>query len=111
MIFTLIIAALGYFVDVYDIVLFTAIRTTSLTDLGYSGNELAIIGTRLLNAQLIGMVIGGFIWGYLGDLLGRKSVMMSSILVYSLANLSNAFVHDSSSYLVLRFISGIGLAG
>ena len=107
----LLAAALGYFVDVYDIILFTAVRVPSLKALGLAGTELTHTGLMLLNLQLIGMVIGGFLWGMLGDRRGRVTVLFGSIILYSTANLLNAAVSDIGLYGVCRFFAGVGLAG
>jgi predicted MFS family arabinose efflux permease len=107
----IIVAALGYFVDIFDLVLFAVVRTTSLRELGFSGDELTSQGVYLLNAQMLGLLAGGVIWGILGDKRGRLSVLFGSIFLYSLANVANAFVHDVHSYAALRFIGGVGLAG
>ena len=106
-----IVAALGYFVDLYDLVLFGVVRIPSLKSLGLQGDELTNVGLHLLNWQMAGMLLGGFAWGVLGDKRGRLSVLYGSILTYSLANLANAFVHDVETYALLRFIAGFGLAG
>jgi MFS family permease len=106
-----IVAALGYFVDLYDLVLFGVVRIPSLKSLGLEGDELTNVGLHLLNWQMAGMLVGGFAWGVLGDKRGRLSVLYGSILTYSLANLANAFVHDVETYALLRFIAGFGLAG
>ncbi|MFN4080833.1 MAG: MFS transporter [Saprospiraceae bacterium] len=106
-----IVAALGYFVDIYDLLLFGFVRVRSLSDLGYSGQELTDVGISLLNWQMIGMLIGGVLWGVLGDRLGRISVLYFSILMYSVANILNGFVHSGESYALYRFIAGVGLAG
>jgi MFS family permease len=106
-----IVAALGYFVDLYDLVLFGVVRIPSLKSLGLEGDELTNVGLHLLNWQMAGMLVGGFAWGVLGDKRGRVSVLYGSILTYSLANLANAFVHDVETYALLRFIAGFGLAG
>ncbi|MBS1984126.1 MAG: MFS transporter [Bdellovibrionales bacterium] len=107
----IIVAALGYFVDVYDLILFNIVRVASLQSLGYSGDELLTVGTRLLNAQMGGMLMGGILWGIWGDRRGRLSVLFGSILLYSSANILNGFVHSVELYALLRFIAGIGLAG
>lgn len=107
----IIISALGYFVDIYDLILFSIVRVVSLKSLGVSGDELMTDGVLLLNMQMGGMLIGGIIWGVLGDKKGRISVLFGSILLYSLANLANGFVQNVPQYAVLRFIAGIGLAG
>ena len=107
----ILVAALGYFVDIYDLILFSVIRVPSLTSLGLSGGELLESGVLLLNMQMAGMLVGGIAWGVMGDRRGRLSVLFGSILLYSLANLANAFVHDVSTYALLRFIAGVGLAG
>jgi putative MFS transporter len=107
--FTVIVAGLGYFVDLFDITLFGVVRTTSLHDLGVT--DALPAGVLIYNAQMIGMMIGGLIWGTLGDKRGRLSVMMWSILLYSLSNIANAFTWDVPSYVVFRFLGGVGLAG
>jgi len=106
-----IVGALGYFVDIYDLTLFSIVRTQSLRDLGCSGEQLANIGLILLNTQMVGMLIGGIIFGVIGDRVGRVALLFSSILLYSLANLANGFVHSVEAYAVLRFLAGLGLAG
>jgi len=103
-----IVGALGYFVDVYDLILFSIIRKTSLTDLGLNP---IIDGENILSIQMIGLLLGGIIWGVLGDKRGRLSVLFGSILLYSLANIGNGFAQTYSQYAMLRFIAGIGLAG
>jgi MFS family permease len=110
----IIVAALGYFVDIYDLVLFSVERKDSLTEiLGSSATpeNLKNIGMSLLNWQMGGMLIGGLFWGMLGDRKGRLSVLFGSILMYSVANIINGFVNDVNWYAALRFISGFGLAG
>lgn len=109
--FAVLVAALGYFVDIYDMVLFSIVRVESLKALGIAGDLLLPAGVFLLNMQLSGMLLGGIIWGICGDKLGRIQVLFGSILLYSLANLANAFVGSVEQYAVLRFIAGIGLAG
>jgi len=106
-----IVAALGYFVDIYDLLLFSIVRIPSLQTLGYSGEELMIKGTLLLEIQMFGLLTGGILWGILGDKKGRLSVLFGSILLYSLANIANGFVTTLPQYAILRFIAGIGLAG
>ena len=106
-----IVAALGYFVDIYDLVLFSIVRVPSLKSFGLSGKELIDYGVYLLNMQMIGMLVGGVLWGWLGDKKGRLKIMFASILLYSLANIANGFVSSLSAYAVLRFIAGVGLAG
>jgi putative MFS transporter len=108
---TVIVSALGYFVDIYDLVLFSIVRVASLRDLGVAEVDLLPVGVRLLNMQMIGMLLGGLVWGVLGDKLGRVSVLFGSILMYSLANIANGLVTDVDTYAWLRFIAGIGLAG
>lgn len=106
-----LVAALGYFVDVYDIALFGIVRVSSLTELGLDQAAILRDGVFLLDMQMGGMLIGGILWGVLGDKWGRLQVLFGSILVYSVANLLNAFVTDVSMYAVLRMLAGIGLAG
>ena len=110
-ILTVIAAAFGYFVDLYDILLFSVVRIQSLQDLGVTGDELKNIGLNLLNWQLAGMVVGGLFWGIFGDKKGRVKILFGSIILYSLANIANAYVQDVEQYRILRFIAGIGLAG
>ena len=109
----IIVAALGYFVDIYDMVLFGVVKAESLSQImaGYSTEEQASTGKFLFNMQMLGMLIGGLLWGVLGDKKGRIKVLFGSILLYSIANLLNAFVTDVTSYAIIRVIAGIGLAG
>ncbi|MFI4955376.1 MAG: MFS transporter, partial [Gammaproteobacteria bacterium] len=106
-----IISALGYFVDIYDLTLFSIVRVESLIDLGFSGSALQEQGIYILNMQMLGMLIGGILWGILGDKRGRISVLFGSILLYSVANILNGYVQDVDSYAWIRFFAGIGLAG
>lgn len=107
----ILVAALGYFVDVYDLILFGIVRNPSLQSLGLTGDRLLTEGVTLFNYQMAGMLLGGILWGVLGDKRGRRSVLFGSILLYSLANIANGFVQDLTTYAVLRFVAGIGLAG
>ena len=106
-----IVAALGYFVDIYDLVLFSIVRVPSLKAIGLSGQELIDQGVFLLNMQMAGMLLGGILWGILGDRKGRLKIMFGSICIYSLANLANGLVDSIEAYALLRFIAGVGLAG
>lgn len=106
-----IVSALGYFVDIYDLVLFSIVRVASLKELGHAGPALFKHGMLLINMQMAGMLIGGILWGILGDKKGRISVLFGSILLYSLANIANGFVTTVEAYAGLRFVAGIGLAG
>lgn len=106
-----IVAALGYFVDIYDLLLFSIVRRDSLLSLGIAETELLATGEYLLRIQMTGLLLGGLIWGIMGDKLGRLSVLFGSILLYSLANIANGFVTSLDQYAWLRFIAGIGLAG
>ncbi|MBT1711377.1 MFS transporter [Fulvivirgaceae bacterium PWU5] len=106
-----IIAALGYFVDIYDLLLFSIVRVPSLRALGRTGDALLRDGIFLINIQMAGLLTGGILWGILGDKRGRLSVLFGSILLYSLANLANGFVTTVPQYAILRFIAGVGLAG
>ncbi|HTE12064.1 MAG TPA: MFS transporter [Chitinophagaceae bacterium] len=106
-----IVAALGYMVDMYDLFLFNIVRLPSLKALGLSGDELFQKGLFILNTQMAGMLLGGILWGILGDKRGRLSVLFGSIILYSLANIANGFVGTFNQYVALRFIAGIGLAG
>jgi len=109
--FLVVVAALGYFVDIYDLVLFNVVKKESLEYLGLSSDQLKQYDISLFNWQMTGMLIGGLLWGILGDRKGRIQVLFGSIILYSLANLANAFVYDTTSYAICRIIAGIGLAG
>ena len=109
-----LIAALGYFVDIYDLVLFSVERIDSLKEIlgaAATKDEIKNVGMQLLNWQMGGMLVGGIVWGIYGDKKGRLSVLFGSILMYSLANIANGFVQTVEQYALLRFISGFGLAG
>jgi MFS family permease len=109
-----LIAALGYFVDIYDLVLFSVERIDSLKEIlgaSASKDEIKNVGMQLLNWQMGGMLVGGIVWGIYGDKKGRLSVLFGSILMYSLANIANGFVQTVEQYALLRWISGFGLAG
>lgn len=108
---TVVVAALGYFVDIYDLLLFGIIRIPSLRDLGLSPERVTIDGEGILFWQMIGLMLGGILWGILGDKKGRSSVLFGSILLYSVANIANGFVQTVDQYKLIRFIAGIGLAG
>ena len=112
-IFLIIVAALGYFVDIYDLVLFGVVKAESLGDIMVNASEqsIAATGKFLFNMQMLGMLVWGILWGVLGDKRGRLKVLFGSILLYSMANLLNAFVTDVTTYAVIRVIAGIGLAG
>jgi MFS family permease len=106
-----IVGALGYFVDVYDLLLFSIIRIPSLKGLGLTAAEIDTKGTDILGIQMLGLLIGGIIWGVLGDKRGRLKVLFASIILYSLGSIANGFVHTLGQYEAARFITGLGLAG
>src|SRR5471030_1510502 len=106
-----IVGALGFFVDVYDLLLFGIIRKPSLSALGLSPDQVLTQGEYILSVQMIGLLVGGIIWGIMGDKKGRLSVLFGSILLYSLATIANGMVHTVPQYILLRFIAGVGLAG
>ena len=107
-----IVGALGYFVDVYDLILFSILRIPSLKSMGFTGDAVVDNGVMLLNTQMLGMLLGGIFFGILGDRLGRVALLFGSILLYSVANIANGMVHTSiDAYVVWRFIAGFGLAG
>jgi MFS transporter, putative metabolite:H+ symporter len=106
-----IVAALGYFVDIYDLLLFGFVRVKSLTDLNYEGAAIREVGLALQNWLMGGMLLGGILWGVLGDKLGRVRVLYFSIALYSIANIANGFVVGYSDYALYRFLAGVGLAG
>jgi MFS transporter, putative metabolite:H+ symporter len=106
-----IVGALGFFVDIYDLLLFNIVRRSSFADLGVAESDMKTAGERILSWQMIGLTIGGIIWGMLGDKKGRKSVLFGSILLYSLATIANGFITDIDQYKWMRFIAALGLAG
>lgn len=106
-----IVGALGYFVDIYDLTLFSIVRIASLRELGFSGEELVSHGLFLLNVQMVGMLLGGIAFGVLGDRVGRVALLFSSILLYSVANIANGMVDSFGAYAFWRFVAGFGLAG
>src|SRR5438477_6225708 len=106
-----LVAALGYFVDIYDLLLFSIIRIPSLKSFGLNDDAIAKDGLFIINIQMLGLLIGGILWGVLGDKKGRLKVLFASIILYSLGNIANGFVHTVDQYALVRFITGIGLAG
>jgi putative MFS transporter len=106
-----IVAALGYFVDIYDLLLFGIVRKASLIELGLTGDEIRNQGEFLISMQMYGMLLGGILWGILGDKKGRLNVLFGSIILYSVANIANGMVQSVESYAFWRFIAGVGLAG
>src|SRR6188472_1858272 len=109
-----IVAALGYFVDIYDLLLFTIVRVPSLKGLNVDITNRALViaaSTQVINWQMWGMLIGGIIWGIMGDKKGRLSVLFGSIILYSVANFLTGFVQDVQQYALARFVAGVGLAG
>ncbi|RYZ97842.1 MAG: MFS transporter [Sphingobacteriaceae bacterium] len=106
-----ILSAFGFFVDIYDLLLFTIVRKTSLAELGLNPEEILTQGELLISVQMVGMLLGGIIFGMLGDKKGRLKVLFASILLYSIANILNGMVTSVNQYIILRFIAGIGLAG
>src|SRR6188508_624364 len=109
-----IVAALGYFVDIYDLLLFTIVRVPSLQGLNVDITNRALViaaSTKVINWQMWGMLIGGIIWGIMGDKKGRLSVLFGSIILYSVANFFTGYVQDVQQYALARFVAGVGLAG
>src|SRR5438045_421364 len=106
-----LVAALGYFVDIYDLLLFSIIRIPSLKSFGLNDDQIAKDGLFIINIQMLGLLCGGILWGVLGDKKGRLKVLYASIILYSLGNIANGFVQTVDQYAWVRFIAGIGLAG
>ncbi|WP_338874628.1 MFS transporter [Spirosoma sp. SC4-14] len=112
-----IVAALGYFVDIYDLLLFGIVRVPSLKDLGLTPDQISTVGASILNWQMGGLLLGGILWGVLGDKRGRLSVLFGSIITYSIANIACGFIKNVTFmdpvtyYALMRFVAGIGLAG
>jgi len=111
MILAVVASSLGFFVDLYDIIILSVVRQASLMAIGVPEAELLSRGVWLLNIQMAGMLLGGFLWGILGDRKGRLTVLFGSIITYSAATFACAYIQDYPQYLLLRFIAGIGLAG
>lgn len=111
LIFSVAVAALGYFVDLYDIVIFGVVRVASLNELGITGAANTDWGITLLNLQMTGMLVGGLTWGVIGDKLGRRFALLACIALYSTANIISGLVVNVEQYAVMRFIAGFGLAG
>ncbi len=110
-IFLVIVATFGYFVDIYDLVIFSIVRIQSFHDIGIPEAGMRTGGEYVLNMQMGGLLLGGVIWGVIGDKFGRIKVLFGSILLYSFANMANAYVSNINSYAIVRFIAGVGLAG
>ncbi|MCW3092762.1 MAG: transporter [Ferruginibacter sp.] len=108
---TVLVAALGYFVDIYDLLLFQIVRVESLKELGLTTVQVKSEGEFIISIQMIGLLVGGIIWGMMGDKKGRLSVLFGSIILYSVANIINGFVQTPNQYALTRFVAGIGLAG
>jgi MFS family permease len=108
---TVLVAALGYFVDIYDLLLFNIVRVDSLKDLGLNNMQIKSEGEFIISIQMVGLLLGGILWGIMGDKKGRLSVLFGSIILYSVANVVNGFVQTTNQYALVRFIAGIGLAG
>ncbi len=109
--FLVLVASLGYFVDIYDLVIFSIVRVRSLQDIGVPADRIEADGTYIINMQMFGLLMGGILWGIIGDKLGRIKVLFGSIFLYSIGNIVNGMVHDVNTYAVIRLITGIGLAG
>ena len=110
-VFLVLVASLGYFVDIYDLLVFSIVRKPSLLAIGVAPADVLPRGLFIINVQMFGLLLGGILWGIIGDKLGRIKVLFGSILLYSIANFANAYVQDVNMYALIRFIAGIGLAG
>lgn len=110
-IFLVLVASFGYFVDIYDLVVFSIVRIQSFHDIGIPVDQMRTGGEYVLNMQMGGLLLGGIIWGVIGDKFGRIKVLFGSILLYSIANFANAYTTNLHSYAFIRFIAGLGLAG
>lgn len=106
-----LVAALGYFVDIYDLLLFTIVKKTSMQGVGATTETMLVDSTKVINWQMLGLLLGGVAWGMLGDKKGRLSVLFGSIVLYSIANFATGFVQTVDQYALARFIAGLGLAG
>ncbi len=106
-----IVAALGYFVDIYDLLLFTIVKKESMLGVGATDATMLADSTKVINWQMVGLLLGGIVWGILGDKKGRLSVLFGSIILYSVANFATGFIHSVNQYALCRFVAGLGLAG
>jgi putative MFS transporter len=109
--FLVLVASLGYFVDIYDLVIFSIVRLKSLQEIGVPADRIEADGNYIINMQMFGLLLGGILWGVIGDKLGRIKVLFGSIFLYSIGNIVNGMVHDVDTYAIVRFFTGIGLAG
>ncbi len=107
----ILVAALGYFVDIYDLLLFQIVRVESLASFNLSPIQIKTDGEFIISIQMLGLLVGGIIWGIMGDKNGRLSVLFGSIILYSIANIINGFVQNTNQYALVRFVAGLGLAG
>lgn len=114
----ILVASLGYFVDAYDLIIASVVRSSAIVELG-----LAQVGTpeHTKYAQLFeyvqsaGILLGGIIFGVYSDKKGRKKALYYSIAIYSIANILNGLLSASvpfvgTVYCILRFICGFALA-
>jgi len=106
-----IVAALGYFVDIYDLLLFTIVKKASMLGVGATDATMLADSTKVINWQMVGLLLGGIVWGVLGDKKGRLSVLFGSIILYSAGNFATGFIHTVNQYALCRFVAGLGLAG
>jgi len=106
-----IVASLGYFVDMYDLLLFTIVKRPSLLAVGSTDSTILPDSILVMNWQMIGLLLGGIIWGVIGDKKGRLNILFGSIILYSIANFATAYIHTVDQYVIFRFLAGIGLAG
>ncbi|WP_239016293.1 MFS transporter [Sphingobacterium corticibacter] len=107
----IVVASLGYFVDIYDLIIFSIVRVQSLSDLGVPSELIRSKGEFIINMQVAGLVLGGFLWGIIGDKFGRLKVLFGSIIIYSVGNILSGMVTDVPTYALIRFVTGVGLAG
>src|ERR1700744_6635071 len=110
-IFLVLVASLGYFVDIYDLLVFSIVRVPSLLAIGVKPANIKAVGVAIQNWQMLGLLLGGILWGVVGDKLGRIKVLFGSILLYSIANFANAYANSVEIYSIVRFVAGVGLAG
>ena len=106
-----VVAALGYFVDIYDLLLFTIVKKSSMMGVGATASTMLVDSTKVINWQMFGLLLGGIIWGVMGDKKGRLSVLFGSIILYSIANFFTAYIETVNQYAAARFVAGLGLAG
>jgi len=93
--------------DAVEIIAISFLLPSAECDLQLSPNRKGWLSAILF----VGMMIGGYVWGALGDSLGRRTVLINAMLVNGIAGLVSSFSQDFYMFLILRFVSGVGVGG